>query len=69
MRGTAPVRRQGAADPILKRMLEEHGFSEPPLWKHRPPETKARMARWKELGKDRDGPVNPRREIVPTSQR
>lgn len=61
MKGRAPVRRQGTADPILKRMLEERGLDEPPLWKSRPPETRARMARWKALGEVRDGPVNPRR--------
>jgi ferredoxin len=64
MKGTAAVRRQGTGDPILKRMLDERGLSEPPLWKHRPPETRARMARWKELGKFRDGPVNPRRAEI-----
>ena len=61
MQGTAAVRRQGASDPLLQRMLEERGLTEPPLWKHRPPETRARMARWKDLGQVRDGPVNSRR--------
>jgi len=65
MKGTAPVRVQGPAEPILGRLLKEAGLDEPPLWKHRPPETRARMARWKELGKVRNGPVNPERtEIV-----
>jgi formate hydrogenlyase subunit 6/NADH:ubiquinone oxidoreductase subunit I len=64
MKGTAAVRRQGTGDPILKRMLEERGLTEPPLWQHRPPETRARMARWKELGRYRDGPVNPRRTEI-----
>jgi ferredoxin len=64
MKGTAPVRRQGAADPILKRMLDERGLVEPPLWQHRPPETRARMARWRELGQVRDGPVNPARTEI-----
>src|SRR5215472_1763496 len=64
MKGTAAVRRQGAADPLLKRMLDERGLSEPPLWLHRPPETRARMARWRELGKERDGPVNPLRADI-----
>ena len=59
MRGTANVRVQGAAEPILGKLLADHGLTEPPLWKSRPPETKARMARWTELGKVRDGPVNP----------
>lgn len=61
MKGTAQVRRQGTGDPLLKRMLEERGLDEPPLWTHRPPETRARMARWKELGEFRDGPINPQR--------
>ncbi len=57
MKGTAKVRVQGADDPILGRLLKQHGFDEPPLWKHRPPETRARMARWRALGEVRDGPV------------
>ena len=64
MKGTAAVRRQGAGDPLLKRMLDERGLSEPPLWLHRPPETRARMAHWRELGKERDGPVNPLRADI-----
>ena len=59
MKGTANVRVQGKAEPILGKLLAEQGLDEPPLWKSRPPETKARMARWTELGKVRDGPVNP----------
>jgi hypothetical protein len=58
LKGTAKVRVQGAADPILGRLLKENGFDEPPLWKHRPQETRARMARWRALGEVRDGPVN-----------
>ena len=54
MKGTAKVRVQGAAEPILGRMLKERGLDEPPLWKHRPPETRARMARWRALGEVRD---------------
>jgi len=64
MIGVAKVRVQGAAEPILGRLLREHGFDEPPLWKHRPPETRARMARWTELGKFRDGAVNPERTEI-----
>ena len=59
MKGIAKVRKQGAAEPILRRMLEERGLKEPPLWKSRPPETMARRKVWLELGKYRDGPVNP----------
>jgi hypothetical protein len=64
MKGTAPVRVQGPDEPILGRLLREAGLDEPPLWKSRPPETKARMARWKELGKVRNGPVNPDRTEI-----
>lgn len=67
MKGIANVRVQGKAEPILGRLLAEHGLDEPPLWKHRPPETHARRERWTELGKVRDGPVNPNRtEIIDT---
>ena len=59
MKGIAKVRVQGKAEPILGRMLAEHGLDEPPLWAQRPPETLARMERWKALGKVRDGKVNP----------
>ena len=65
MKGTAKVRVQGAAEPILGRMLKERGLDEPPLWKHRPPETRARMARWRALGEVRDGPINPNRVEIP----
>jgi ferredoxin len=61
MRGIAQSRPQGLSDLILRKVLEEHGFDEVPLWKHRPPETRARMKRWGELGRFRDGPVNPNR--------
>lgn len=65
MKGTAKVRVQGMAEPILGRMLRERGLDEPPLWKHRPPETRARMERWQALGRVRDGAVAPvRREIA-----
>lgn len=64
MKGTAKVRVQGAAEPILGKLLAAHGLDEPPLWKHRPPETKARMARWRALGEVRDGPVNPDRTEI-----
>lgn len=64
MKGSANVRVQGAAEPILGKLLKQHGLDEPPLWKSRPPETRARMERWKELGKYRDGPVNPTRTEI-----
>ena len=65
MKGAAKVRVQGRAEPILGRLLAERGLTEPPLWKSRPPETRARMARWTALGKIRNGPVAPvAREIT-----
>jgi ferredoxin len=64
MKGIAKVRVQGAKEPILGRMLRERGLTEPPLWKSRPPETRARMARWNELGKVRDGAVNRHRAEI-----
>jgi ferredoxin len=64
MKGIAKVRVQGRDEPILGRMLKQRGLDEPPLWKHRPPETRAKMARWTELGKVRDGPVNPVRTDI-----
>ncbi len=69
MKGIADVRVQGAAEPILGRLLREHGLDEPPLWKSRPPETRARMARWKELGEVRDGPINPVRTEIADLQK
>jgi len=69
MIGIAKVRVQGPDEPILGRMLRERGLDEPPLWKHRPPETRARMERWKALGKVRDGAVNPvRTEIADVAE-
>jgi ferredoxin len=68
LKGIAKVRVQGAAEPILGRMLKERGLDEPPLWKHRPSETRARMARWKALGEVRNGPVNPERTEIPDVQ-
>jgi len=64
MKGIADVRVQGPDEPILGRMLKERGLTEPPLWKSRPPETRARMARWRELGQRRNGPVNPDRTEI-----
>jgi formate hydrogenlyase subunit 6/NADH:ubiquinone oxidoreductase subunit I len=39
--------------------MKQHGFDELPLYKHRPPEQNVMRARWSELAKFRDGPVNP----------
>ncbi len=64
MRGTNKVRLQGYKDPLLVAVMKRHGFDEIPLYKHRPPETMARRERWFELGKVRDGPVNPDRTEI-----
>lgn len=64
MLGIAKSRPQGLEDVTLRGMLEERGMTEVPLWKSRPPETRARMQRWADLGKLRDGPVNPDRKPV-----
>lgn len=60
MKGTSKVRLQGYKDPLLVEVMKRHGFTELPLFKHRPAEILARMKRWFELAKDRDGPVAPR---------
>lgn len=64
MLGIAKSRPQGLQDPTLRDILEERGLSEVPLWKHRPPETRARMKRWDDLGKLRDGPVSSSRAVI-----
>jgi len=64
MLGIAKSRPQGLQDPTLRDILKERGLSEVPLWQHRPPETRARMKRWDDLGKLRDGPVNSNRVVI-----
>ncbi len=64
MKGTSKLRQQGFKDPLLVEVLKTHGLDEVPLFKHRPAETLARMARWDALGKLRDGPVNPERTEI-----
>lgn len=64
MRGTSRLRQQGYKDPLLVKVLEKHGLKEVPLYKHRPPETLARMTRWNDLGKERDGPLGADRVAV-----
>jgi epoxyqueuosine reductase len=61
VRGTSNIREQGYKDPLLVKLMKEHGFDEIPLYKHRPPEQNAQRQRWHELAKLRDGPVNPDR--------
>jgi ferredoxin len=65
MKGTANLRPQGLKDPQLVAVMERHGHTEIPLWKHRPPETLARMQRWADLATERDGPLNPNPEAIP----
>ncbi len=57
MKGTSKLRQQGRKDPLLVEVLNRHGLKDVPLYRHRPPETLARMERWNALGKVRDGPV------------
>lgn len=61
MRGSSPIRSQGYDDPLLVEVMKAHGYKELPLYKARPPEDVAIRARWKELGKVRDGEVNAKR--------
>jgi epoxyqueuosine reductase len=58
MKGTSKIREQGYGDPLLVKLMKEHGFDEIPLYKHRPAEQTAQRRRWSELAKFRDGPVN-----------
>jgi epoxyqueuosine reductase len=64
MKGTSVIREQGYQDPLLIKMMKEHGFDEMPLYKHRPPEQTAQRQRWSELAKFRDGLVNPNRTEI-----
>jgi ferredoxin len=65
MKGTANLRPQGLKDPRLMAVMKRHGVDEIPLWKHRPPETLARMQRWADLAGERDGPLNPHPAEIP----
>jgi epoxyqueuosine reductase len=64
MRGTSNIREQGYKDPLLVKVMKEHGFDEIPLYKHRPPEQMAQRQRWSELARFRNGPVNPARQEI-----
>jgi Pyruvate/2-oxoacid:ferredoxin oxidoreductase delta subunit len=64
MKGTSKIRGQGYDDPLLVRLMREHGFDELPLYKHRPPEQTVLRRRWSELAKFRDGPINSRRTEI-----
>ena len=64
MRGTSRVRKQAYEDPLLVEVMRRHGMDELPLFKHRPPETLARIQRWKDLAIYRDGPVAARPEPI-----
>ena len=59
MKGTSEIREQGYKDPLLVKVMKEHGFEELPLYKHRPPAQQAKRRRWTDLAKLRDGPLGP----------
>ena len=64
MKGTSKIRQQGYDDPLLVQVMKAHGFDEIPLFKHRPKRVMSRMDFWDEIGKSRDGDVNPVRRDV-----
>jgi len=37
MKGASRIREQGYKDPLLVKLMKDHGFDEIPLYKHRPP--------------------------------
>ncbi len=57
MKGISKRRPHGLGDPLLARVMKDHGLDELPLWKARPKAALACMQRWQDLAKDRDGPV------------
>lgn len=59
MKGSSEIREQGYKDPLLVKVMKQHGFEELPLYKHRPPEQNAQRKRWSELARYRDGEINP----------
>jgi len=69
MKGTSNIREQGYKDPLLVKVMKEHGFDEIPLYKHRPPEQNAQRQRWSDLARFRDGPVNPERKKIDDVER
>ena len=69
MKGASAIREQGYKDPLLTKVMKEHGLEEIPLYKHRPPEQMAQRKRWSDLAKFRDGPVNPKRAEIDDIQR
>jgi ferredoxin len=69
MIGTSDIREQGYKDPLLVKVMKEHGFGEIPLYKHRPPEQMAQRRRWSDLAKLRDGPLNPARTAIDDIER
>jgi epoxyqueuosine reductase len=68
MKGTSRIRAQGYKDPLLVKTMRKHGFSEIPLYTHRPPEQNEQRERWSELAKFRDGPVDPERAAFPSAE-
>ena len=69
MKGASRIREQGYKDPLLVKLMKDHGFDEIPLYKHRPPEQMAQRQRWSDLAKFRDGPVNPTRTEIDDVER
>ncbi len=61
MKGISEIREQGYKDPLLVKVMKQHGFDELLLYKHRPAEQNAQRQRWSELARFRDGAVNPDR--------
>ena len=45
MKGTSKIREQGYKDPLLVKVMKDHGYDELPLYKHRPPEQQAQLRR------------------------
>ena len=69
MKGASRIREQGYKDPLLVKLMKDHGFDEIPLYKHRPPKQIAQRQRWSDLAKFRDGPVNPTRTEIDDVER
>jgi ferredoxin len=63
------MRHPGAGDPVLRRMLDERGLDEAPVFVRTPRKVAgadwpSAMTRWTALAKERDGPVNPVRSAL-----
>ena len=61
--GTSKIRHWGIEDPVMKRMLEERGLEEIPLYRLDSPKRQkadwsGSIEFWEQLAEERDGPVN-----------